>query len=424
MKLSALTSLFLVFALTGGVVAETQILKARGYVDVRAGKMVTPAVVVIEDGLITAVNPSAVPDKAMITDLGDHILLPGLMDMHTHLAFDDSSPNWPTISSRWTAADFALLGVDAARRVLMAGFTTVRDISSWRDFPDVALAKAIDRGDIIGPEMFPAGHALTITGGHCDLTGYAPGVLEGKPEYGIADGVDEVIKAVRYQIKHGVRTIKICATSGVGSFEGKVDTQQYTLEEIRAAVEETHRHGLIIGAHAIGPAGVQASVEAGIDSVEHGFGMTRATARLMKKKGTFLVPTMYLQDKPKFRPAEFDAKAKLSAKLAEEGFQTALKEGVKMVVGSDLDAILAGKDNAGEFYAMVRRGLSTVDAIRAGTVNAADLMGLKDRAEIKVGLKADIVAVQGDPLTNIRVLEDVRFVMKDGTIYKRPDTNH
>lgn len=397
--------------------AETQVLKAAGYVDVRAGIIARPAVIVIEDERIVAVNPATMPDSGTVIDLGDRILLPGLMDMHTHLAFDDTSPGWTTISSRWTPAEFALFGVDAARRVLMAGFTTVRDISSWRGFPDVALARAIDRGWIIGPEMFPAGHALSITGGHCDLTGYAPGVLEGKPEYGIADGVDEVLKAVRYQIKHGVRTIKICATAGVGSFESRADTQQYTVEEMRAAVQEAHRHGLIVGAHAIGAVGVRASVEAGVDSIEHGFGMTEETALLMKQRGIILVPTMYLQDAPKSRPPEFAAKAALSSNLAEAGFQTALRAGVRMAVGSDLDAAGAGP-NAGEFYALVRRGMPRAEAIRAGTVNGAELLGLDDRGEIKAGLRADLIAVQGNPLADIRVLEHVDFVMKGGVIHK------
>jgi imidazolonepropionase-like amidohydrolase len=397
------------------------VLRASGYADVQEGRVVRPAVLVLSNGRIAAVNPATVPPAAAIVNLGNLVVLPGLIDMHTHLAFDDTSPGWGTLPARWTAAEFALYGANAAERALLAGFTTVRDVSSFRDFPDVALARAIDRGWVEGPRMFAAGHALSITGGHCDITGLAPGVLEGKPDHGIADGVPEVLKAVRYQAKHGAKVIKICATAGVASFEGSATAPQFSEEEIRAAVEEAARHGLKVAAHAHGKEGILSAVRAGVASIEHGSMLTPETVALMKEKGTYLVPTVYLQDKERApgTPPELLAKAEVLREHVEKSFRLAVAEGVKIAFGADLDAVGQGR-NGKEFYSMVRRGLPPAEAIRAATVNAAALLGVDDRGEIRAGLLADLIAVDSDPYADVRVLEDVRFVMKGGVVYRGP----
>jgi len=410
----AIVAAWALAAVPGILAAQTTVLDAAGYVDVRAGEIVRPAVIVTEDDRIAAINPDTVPDGTETYELGDLILLPGLIDAHTHLALDTTGPGWETTPVRWTAAEYALLGADAAERALMAGFTTVRDVSSWRHFPDIALAQAVERGWVRGPRIIAAGHALSITGGHCDITGFNPGVMDGDPRFGIADGVAEVLKAVRYQIKHGAGVIKICATAGAASFEGSAAAQQYSDREIQAAVEEAARHGIRVASHAHGLEGIVASVEAGVASVEHGSMLDRDTARLMQRNDTYLVPTIYLNDRPRGNmPPEIEEKYRFLHRHSEEAFRIALEEGVRIAFGSDANSDWQG-DNAKEFYAMVRRGMPVADAIRAATVNAADLLGVDDRGEIAVGLLADLIGVVGNPLEDIRRLEDVTFVMKGG----------
>jgi imidazolonepropionase-like amidohydrolase len=398
--------------------AEPVAIQAAGYVDVRAGELVTPALIVVDDGRIVAVNSAKTQGGAKTIDLGDLILMPGMIDVHTHLAFDDTTPGWGTLPVRWTPAEFALFGVPAARRVLEAGFTTVRDVSAWPGMPDVALAHAIERGWVKGTRMFPAGHALGITGGHCDVTGMIPGVLELTYRQGIADGADEVTKAVRYQIKHGAKLIKICATAGVASFEASGDAQQFSEAEINAAVEEATRHGLKVAAHAHGTAGIIASTRAGVASIEHGSILTEEAADLMVENGTYLVPTIYLSDKEDRQvPAELAEKDAYLTEYAERSFRLAVKKGIKMALGSDLDGVGSGR-NAKELYSMVRRGLPIAEALRAATTNGADLIGVDDRGEIAEGLLADLVAVRGNPLEDVRVMEDVQWVMQGGIVVK------
>ena len=214
--------------------AETLVVKAGRYLDVVAGRLVSPAVIVVEGERIAAINPAAMPAGARVVDLGEQTLLPGLMDAHTHLNYDIVE-GWETEPVRYTTGDFALRGVPNAARTLLAGFTTVRDLGTGYGFGDIALMHAIDKGWVIGPRMIPAGHAISITGGHCDVTtGFAPGIEPPNYMSGIADGVDEVLKAVRYQVKHGARVIKTCATAGVLSFEGPVGAQQYSEAELAA----------------------------------------------------------------------------------------------------------------------------------------------------------------------------------------------
>jgi imidazolonepropionase-like amidohydrolase len=222
--------------------------------DVASGEIRRPGVVVIDGDRIRAVNPTTVPTDAAVVELGDATLLPGLMDMHIHLMIEPGTA-WIRQPLYETQAEWALLAARNARRALLNGFTTVRDLGS-AGFVDVALARATDEGWVDGPRIFPVGHYITITGGHCDFTGLAPGILERGPEAGVADGPDEVVKAIRYQIKHGAKWIKMCATAGVFSFEGPVGAQQYSEAELRAGVEEAARHGIRVAVHAHGTDGL------------------------------------------------------------------------------------------------------------------------------------------------------------------------
>lgn len=394
------------------------VLRAARMLDVKTGRIISPAVVVIEKDRIKSVNPTSVPPGQVI-DLGDTTLLPGLIDMHTHLSFDIEGA-WIHRSVTETAGDYALRGARNARRTLLAGFTTVRDLGSAY-FVDVALMRAIDQEFIPGPRIFPAGHSIGITGGHCDTTGYAPGVVERGPESGVADGPDSVLKAVRYQIKHGAKVIKICATAGVLSLEGPVGAQQLSEAEMRAIVEEAARHGLKVAAHAHGTEGIIAAVRAGVASIEHGSILNDEAMRLMKERGVYLVPTTYLGEAIKLDalPPQIRAKAEHVLPIARQSLQQAIRARVPIAFGTDA-AVYPHGQNAKEFNALVSKGMSPIDAIRTATLNASDLLGVNDRGNIAPGLLADIVAVPGNPLENIRVIEDVRFVMKGGQVYKRP----
>jgi imidazolonepropionase-like amidohydrolase len=401
--------------------AEPVVVEADAYLDVVGGRIVSPAVVVVEGEKIVAVNPAARPAGAKTISLAGHTLLPGLMDSHVHLNYIIGE-GWETEPVRYTTGDFALRAVPHAERTLLAGFTTVRDLGTGLGFSDVALMHAIEKGWVDGPRLIPAGHALSISGGHCDQSmGFAPGA--GVPEYlsGTADGVEEVLKAVRHQVKHGAKVIKICATAGVLSFEGPAGAQQYSLEELRAAAEEAHRHGLRIAAHAHGTEGIIASSEAGIDSIEHNSMMTDEAAAILKKNGSFLVPNLYLIDTLKtteLPPALAAKQAKLGP-LAVESFKRALKQGLKISFGTDAGVFPHG-DNAKEFTARVAQGDTPLHAIRSATIVNAELFGTPDRGRIEPGLLADLVAVAGNPLENVKLLEDVRFVMKGGVVYKTP----
>lgn len=394
------------------------VLRAARMLDVQTGRLISPAVVVIEKDRIKSVNPATVP-RGQLIDLGNVTLLPGLIDMHTHLSFDLDG-NWLHRGVTDTAGDNALRGARNARNTLLAGFTTVRDVGSG-DFVDVALMRATDQDFITGPRIFPAGHSIGITGGHCDTTGYVPGVLELGPESGVADGPDAVLKAVRYQIKHGAKVIKVCATAGVLSLEGPVGAQQLSEIELRTIVEEAARHGVKVAAHAHGTEGIIAAIKAGVASIEHGSILNGEAIGLMKERGTYLVPTHYLTRALRLDalPPPIRAKSDYIIPRAGQGLELAIRSGVKIAFGTDAGVFPHGQ-NANEFGVLVERGMTPIDAIRTATMNAADLLGVNDRGKIAPGLLADLVAVPGNPLDNIRVLEDVRFVMKGGHIYRRP----
>ena len=403
--------------------AETLVVTADRMFDAESGKVSGPVRVVVVDGMIAAVNPDSVPADADVVALGDRTLMPGLIDMHTHLTGDYfSGDHWVTMPVYETAADWAVLGTRFARDTLMAGFTTVRDVGSLPGFPDVALMKAVNRGTVPGPDIWPAGHYISITGGHCDITGFAPGIHELGPKQGIADGVDEVIKAVRYQAKHGVKVIKVCATGGVFSFSNNapVGAQQYSQEELDVIVREASKLGLKVVAHAHGTEGINAAVRAGVASIDHGSVLSDESGKLMKQRGTYLVPQAYISDipLPPDTPPATIAKNDYLNPLANESIRKAYKAGVKMALGTDAGVYRHG-DNGREFAALVARDLPEEHVLKMATIYAADLLGVDDRGVIAEGKRADLIAVPGNPLDDISVMEDVRFVMKTGVIYKQ-----
>jgi imidazolonepropionase-like amidohydrolase len=386
-------------------------------VDVGRGELIAPAVVAIANGRIVSLGSSGLPAGARTIDLGDLTLLPGLIDAHTHLTFDISG-DWVTRSVRELPADAALRGARNARLTLLAGFTTVRDVGA-PGFADVSLMKAIDAGFIIGPRMIPSAHAIGITGGHCDDTGWAPGVNELGPEQGVADGVDAAVRAVRYQIKHGAKVIKVCATAGVLSFDATLGAQQLSDAELEAIVQEAARHGLKVAAHAHGREGIKAAVRAGVASIEHGSMIDDDAAALMKQRGTYLVPTAYLLGTFKFEslPPPIAAKAREVIPMAQESHRRAVRAGVKIAFGTDA-AVAAHGENARELSVYVGYGMRPLEAIRTATLNAADLLGVSDRGVIAPGKLADLIGVRGNPLEDVRVLERVVWVMKAGEVVR------
>lgn len=404
--------------------ARVKVLKAKRYLDVRKGEYVTPATIVIKDRKILAINPKTIPDNAFVIERPDLTILPGLMDMHVHLAFS-LTPNYQLDFVKTDAAMATLTGVVNARKLLYAGFTTVRDLGQvypGETFVDVALSRASEQRMIVAPHIIPAGHALSITGGHMDpdtLGNYKPGLIEKSYRTGIADGVDEVVKAVRYQIQHGAQIIKAAATAGVLSHEQSAGDQQYSYEELKAMVDEAARHHVFVSVHAHGTEGINSAIKAGVRSIEHGSLLNDESIRLMKEHGTFLVPTTYLTESinPNIMPPDVKEKAARLMPLERENLTKAIQAHVKIAFGTDTPVFPHGQ-NAKELSALVRRGMSQIEAIRAATVNASELMNIKDRGEISPGMLADIVGLEGDPLHHVGQLEHISFVMKAGDMYK------
>ncbi|HET9064513.1 MAG TPA: amidohydrolase family protein [Gemmatimonadales bacterium] len=417
--------LFAVFLMPLALVAQAQptAVRAARMLDVATGQMQSPGLIVTHQGRITQVGGTA-PAGAVVIDAGDATLLPGFIDAHTHLTFE-ISPGFELAPVRMTLADEAIAGVVNAEKTLRAGFTTVRNVGSG-GFSDVALMHAIEKGTIPGPRIIPAGHALGITGGHCDVTGFAPGIAELGVRDGVANGPDAFTAAVREQIKYGARVIKICATAGVLSFEQSVGAQQMSDAELRAVVEEASRHGLKVAAHAHGTVGIKAAVRAGVASIEHGSILDDEAIALMKEHGTYLVPTRALAgliDMDALPPL-LRSKAEAVLPIAGVSLRRAAAAGVKIALGTDAGVMPHGL-NAMEFGAMVADGLAPLASLQAGTVNAADLLGTTDRGQLKVGMLADLVAVPGNPLTDITSTERPVLVIKGGErvdwIRGRPD---
>ena len=401
-------------------------LRAARLLDVETGKYVEPGALLVDGEHIRELAPRSVPPDARVIDLGDLTLLPGLMDMEVNLLLggpDHASPLNPVQDD---PAVRTLRAVANARRTLRAGFTTVRNLGLFVQtgglLLDVALKKAIDLGWIDGPRVVPAGHAITPTGGHLDPTmfqAFAPHIMPLTVEEGIANGVSEVRKAVRYQIKYGAQVIKVCASGGVMSHTGPAGAQQYSDEELAAIADEAHRAGLKVAAHAHGDDGIRAAVEAGFDCIEHGSLMSDETLELFIERGTFLVATTYLADGMDVSHAapELQAKAAEVFPRARETIKKAIERGARIACGTDAPAIPHGK-NAKELLALVDRGMTPLQAIRAATTVSAELIDVDDRGRLEPGLLADVIAVPGDPLADIGVTEDVRFVMKGGEVYR------
>ena len=397
--------------------------------DVDKGELIEPGDLLVDGERIVEVAPTSVPDDTVVVDLGDLTLLPGLMDMEVNLLMGGPDHRSPLVPVQDDPAVKTLRAVANARRTLRSGFTTVRNLGLFVQtggiLLDVALKKAIDLGWIDGPRVVPAGHAITPTGGHLDPTmfqAFAPNVLPLTVEEGIADGVAEVRKAVRYQIKHGAQLIKVCASGGVMSHTGPAGAQQYSDEELRAVADEAHRAGLKVAAHAHGDDGIRAAIEAGIDCIEHGSLMSDETLDLMIERGTFLVPTTYLADGMDVSQAapELQAKAAEVFPRAKRTISKAIERGARIACGTDAPAIPHGR-NAKELIALVDRGMTPVQAIRAATTVAAELIDVEDRGRLEPGLLADVIAVPGDPTADITVTEQVRFVMKGGQVYRHDE---
>jgi imidazolonepropionase-like amidohydrolase len=379
-------------------------------------------VVIIDSTRITAVGARLpIPSGATVIDLGNATILPGLIDCHTHVTAGDPGDYYTRLFRR-SPIDYAVASTTFARRTLEAGFTSVRDVGSG-EFIDVALRRAIDSGLVAGPRMQVATLAVGSTGGHGDIVGFSPYIKFGEFS-GIADGVDEIRKLVRFEVKNGADVIKLIASAGVLSEEQSVGAPQYSQEEMNAAVQEAAQWGRKVAAHAHGAEAIKRAVKAGVASIEHGSLIDDEGIRLMKERGTYLVADIYNDDyilseyKRLNFPEKILDKERQVGKLQRENFQRAVRAGVKVAYGTDAGVYPHGW-NGKQFAFMVRYGLTPMQAIQSATTGAADLLGWSDQVgAIAPRLYADIIAVTGDPLADITELERVTFVMKGGVVYK------
>ena len=411
--MQAAAGIALLLAAVDAAPSVDRILIADRYFDSETAKMVTPAVIVVHDGRIVAVNPDHVDKRIPVTIFEGGTLLPGFIDAHTHLTQDFTHDQ--TIAS---GSEAALLGAANARLTLLAGFTTVRDLGA-DGFSDVALMRAVERGWVPGPDIIAAGHAIGITGGHCDSHLVGGHLLLSDSERGNADGPAEVIAAVRQQVKNGAGVIKICATAGVLSKGTSLGARQMTDDEIKAAVDEARRQGLRVAAHAHGAEGITAAATIGVTSIEHASFLTDEAITAIKKNHVVLVPTLHLlsQFDVNRLPPALRAKAVELGDAARKSFQRAMREKLVIAFGSDA-AVIPHGTNAREFAARVQLGQLPAQALQSATSVAAQLLGFDDRGTIKVGQRADLIAVSGNPLESIETVESVTFVMKNGVVYK------
>jgi imidazolonepropionase-like amidohydrolase len=405
--------------------SKIKVIKAGKLVDVVAGTILANQIILIDDNKIIEIGSGiAIPKDAEIIDLSNATVLPGLIDCHTHLTSQPGDNYYEDIF-RKTAIDYALLATTYAKKTLEAGFTTVRDVGSG-ELIDISLRNAINNGSIVGPRMLVSTFPIGSTGGHADLTGFNPSIdWKGNKDFtGVADGVDEIRKRVRNNVKFGADWIKVCATAGVLSEEESAGAAQYSLEELKTVVEEAHRWHKKVAAHAHGTEGIKLAILAGVSSIEHGSLIDDEGIQLMKQKGTYLVADIYNDDyilaefAKKGYPEKIINKEKLIGRLQRENFQKAAKAGVKIAYGTDAGVYPHGW-NGKQFFYMVKYGLTPMQAIQSATINAADLLEWKDKTgSITKGKFADIIAIEGNPLNDITLLEKVKFVMKEGTIYK------
>lgn len=415
-------------------VGKTIVLKAARLFDGKGNSLVTPGLVVVTDGKIAGVGAkAAIPASAEVIDLGDATLMPGFIDAHTHLTtmYSDDWKQSILDSLQKTIAERALDASANARVTLMAGFTTVRDVGS-ADYLDVGLRNAIRDGVVPGPRMLVTVHALGSTGGHCDRSGgFRQGLFgrETDPLEGVINGPDQARYAVRLDHKYGADLIKVCATGGVLSLTDDVDTPQLTQAELNAIVDEAHALRRKTAAHAHGNEGAKRAILAGIDSIEHGSFLDDEALEMMKQRGTYLVPTLIAgdslrekMDKGLYLPPAIAAKARAALAARSQMFRHAIAKGVKIAFGTDA-AVYPHGHNAEEFHLMVDLGMKPIDALRSAALPNAELLGLADKiGTLEPGKLADVVAVPGDPVENVRQTEQVVFVMKEGVVYKNERT--
>jgi imidazolonepropionase-like amidohydrolase len=420
-KCTAFLSAWILFA-ASNVNADTVVVTADRMVDVIAGRVIERPQITITDGRISAVatqNSSATADARRI-DLPGMTLLPGLIDMHVHLTHDPRFSGYKSLE--FTDNFWTVVGVANAKRTLEAGFTTVRNVGS-RNFDDVALKQGIEHGYVSGPRIVPATYAIGATGGHCDDTRFPPSIST--PTAAIANGPEELRAMVRRLRKYGAEVIKFCGTGGVLSKTDSAGAQQYDLAEMKAIVDEAHMLGLKVAVHAHGTAGIKDAIRAGVDTIEHASLADEEAFALAKQHGTYFSMDVYDDD---YILAEGEKNGVFKESLEKERslglkqretFRAALKAGVKMVFGTDAGVYPNG-DNAKQFVTMVTWGMTPMQSIQAATVTAAEALGRPgDVGAIAVGRYGDLIAVAGDPLADVGVLQSVAFVMKGGEVVKQ-----
>lgn len=418
-------------ALLTGAAHATTILHAGRVIDVASGEVLEARSIVIDGGRITAVEAGyreAV--DADIVDLTDATVMPGFMDMHVHLDHELDPPASYTERYYLNSADYALRATVYARRTLEAGFTTVRDLGARDPLALLALRDAINKGYVVGPRIYAAGKSIATTGGHADPTNGIRADLRGDPgpKAGVINGPDDAYKAIRQRYKDGSDVIKLTVTGGVLSLAKSGENPQFTDRELDAIMAAARDYNFVVAVHAHGAEGMKRAIRAGVDSVEHGTFMDAEAMRLMKKQGTWYVPTISagewvaeLADVDGKLPEVVRPKAAAIGPQISETFASAYKAGVKIAFGTDAGVSPHGA-NAREFTYMVRAGMPAMAAIQAATINAAELLRVSDElGQIAPGYHADIVAVQGDPLADITELEQVDFVMKGGQVIRNDD---
>jgi imidazolonepropionase-like amidohydrolase len=402
--------------------ADTVVVTADRMVDVLAGRIVVRPQITITDGRIATVSvqDGAIPSGARRIDLPGMTLLPGLIDMHVHLTSDPRFSGYR--GYEFTDNFWTIVGVANAKRTLEAGFTTVRNVGSDR-FDDVALKEGIEQGYITGPRIVPATYAIGATGGHCDYTEFPPSIIT--PAFNVANGPDELRAMVRKLHKYGAEVIKFCGTGGVLSKTDTAGAQQYSLEEMKAIVDEAHMLGLKVAVHAHGTSGIKDAIRAGVDTIEHASLADEEAFALAKQHGTYFDMDIYDDD---YILAEGEKngmfkesleKERMLGRKQRETFRAAQKAGVKMLFGTD-GGVYPNGDNAKQFSTMVAWGMSPMQAIQAATVTAGEALGRsQDVGAIAVGRYGDLIAVAGDPLANVGLLQSVSFVMKGGVVVKQ-----